>query len=213
MAYSHFSGSKNAFKHVCFGISCIISLNKSDLPGAAPELPCWNIVQNKSETNMGKNPTFFTLLLPLIWGVCSFISYYFPGDEYALYFFSSIVGTWIAFLIDIGDIHQPLVPLSIAVTGATILSCVGFLMDRLRVERILWASWLVLFSVVIFFDSIHMYPDLNKALSKNGSVWAYILFSINMGLYISVVLSVAFTGLRKLVVKDKPGQGRKASAD
>ncbi len=67
---------------------------------------------------MSKPNTFYVWLVPLLWAGCSLIHFRFPGDEYGLYAFSSIAGSWIAILVSFGDIHNPMIPISIAVTGA-----------------------------------------------------------------------------------------------
>ena len=74
------------------------------------------------------------------------------------------------------------------------MSGIGFLMDRACVRKLLWATLFVFFFGIILFWSINTYPTLEKALRKNGSWWAYIFFSINIAIYISVLLSAMVTG-------------------
>jgi len=76
---------------------------------------------------------FFIWIIPVIWAACSLIHFNFPGDEYYLYAFASIAGSWIVFIISFGDIHNPVVPISIALTGAIIMLGIGFLMDKTKI--------------------------------------------------------------------------------
>jgi hypothetical protein len=134
---------------------------------------------------------FYTWLLPLIWAGCSLVHFRFPGDEYGLYALASAAGTWIAFIFPFGDIHNPAMPLSIAVTGALVMAAAGYVMDRLRICRLFWAIGFAVSAAALLGMSIHAYPSVEKALSKNGSWQAYILFSVNMGLYCSVMAALS----------------------
>ncbi len=67
---------------------------------------------------MNKKRLSYTFLLPALWGVCSFLGYFHPGDEYGLWALSSMAGIWIAYFIKIGDIHNLMIPAGIALTGS-----------------------------------------------------------------------------------------------
>jgi len=135
---------------------------------------------------------FFTLVLPALWVSVSFVSYFHPGDEYAMYAYSNIIGVWPFFLFQPPDVHGLLFPTMVAVTGGVSIAIVGFGLDKLRVNRWFWGvSWIVL-SILLFVFSINQYPTIQKALSKNGSWTAYIAGAMNCALYLSVLLSAAF---------------------
>lgn len=51
--------------------------------------------------------------------------------------------------------------------------------------------------------TINSYQSIERALGKNGSWWAYIFGSLNLGLYASVILSVIITLIVKLFEKKK----------
>src|ERR1041384_1068160 len=83
---------------------------------------------------------FFLMYLPLAWGACSLVHFGFPGDEYGLYFVSSLAGSWICFFIQIGDIRQWWIPWSIAATGFVVMAGVGFALVRLAIQRRVWLA-------------------------------------------------------------------------
>jgi uncharacterized membrane protein len=67
----------------------------------------------------------------------------------------------------------------------------------------LWFVLYITLAAVILAITINSYPSIERALSKNGSWWAYILGSLNLGLYASVILSVIITLIVKLFEKKK----------
>lgn len=138
----------------------------------------------------------FVWLLPFLWAVCSVMSFRFPGDEYGLYAISSMVGTWIVMVVDMpGDIHHPAFWISITVTGAIIMSLAGLVLSLLRAKIKLWLILYIAAAVLFFAVALSGYPSIERALSKNGSLWAYIFSSLNMGLYASVVLCGIVSGI------------------
>jgi hypothetical protein len=152
---------------------------------------------------MEKKWRFFVWLLPVLWGGCSLLHYHFPGDEYGMYGISSIVGVWAIFIVKVGDVNHPMFPASIAVAGAIIMAGVGWFMDWMRIWRKLWGIIFAICAIGVFVLSVLSYPSIEKALSKNGSWWAYILFSINIGVYLSVILTVNLTCIGRLWKKIK----------
>ncbi|MBN2309507.1 MAG: hypothetical protein JXR94_11080 [Candidatus Hydrogenedentes bacterium] len=132
---------------------------------------------------------FFVWLVPLLWATCSYVHYHYPGDEYALYAIGSIAAIWIVPLVHIGDIHNPLFPLSITLAGAVVMAAAGWIMDRLRTHRRLWAALYAGAAAAILCASLLAFPSIDRAIRKNGSMAAYVLFAANAGLYVSVVLA------------------------
>jgi hypothetical protein len=144
----------------------------------------------------------YVWLLPLLWSVCSLLSFEFPGDEYGIYAVSSMAGTWALFLFNIqGDIHKFAFRGTITATGIIVILIAGFILAKLRVKLKLWFVLYITLAVVIMVLTINSYPSFEKALSKNGSLWAYLFGSLNMGLYASVILSVIITLIVKLFKK------------
>jgi len=147
---------------------------------------------------------FWVFLLPAIWAPVSFISYYHPGDEYALYAISNIIGLWFYLIIKNTSLMIPiqsiLFPITLALAGGIIMALIGFGADKLQINRRLWLSlWLVLF-ILVFIFSVNSYPTLAKALSKNGSWTAYAASSLNIALYLSIIFA-AVTRLIHLKIK------------
>ena len=134
-------------------------------------------------------------MIPLIWGICSLLQYREPGDEYALYAMSSFVGVWVLFLTRNGDVNSVLFPLSITLAGTIVMFLIGLWMDKVRIRKITWITIFIISILTIFLISINAYPNIARALSKNGSWGAYIFFSINMGLHTSIFLSFVGKGI------------------
>ena len=70
------------------------------------------------------------------------------------------------------------------------MAVVGLLLDLLRAPR----RWLVIpwgvIAVLICVATIGSYPSYQRAMSKNGSLQAYIFFSLNIGLYVTCLLTL-----------------------
>ena len=137
---------------------------------------------------------FHTLLVPLAWAGCSLVHYRHPGDEYAMYAISSIAGSWVLFLVPVGDIHNLLIPISVALVGGTVMAGLGWGLSGLRVRPVLWGILFVVASVTLLMLSINAYPSIERALAKNGSWWAYACSSIEVGMYAAGLLSALVTG-------------------
>jgi len=143
----------------------------------------------------------FVWLLPLIWTICSLLSFRFPGDEYALYVISSIAGVWITFVVQLANINSPFFLFVVTTVGALVMAVVGFLLAKLRIKLSLWLICFVISAVVICIVTINSYPSFDRAIRKNGSLFAYIFSSINLGLYCAVVLSAIIQPLCRLSKK------------
>ena len=115
-----------------------------------------------------------------------------------------MAGTWAVFLLNIqGDIHKFAFRGTITTAGIIVMLITGFILAKLRVKMKLWFTLYITLVVVILAITINSYPSIEKALSKNGSWWAYIFGSLNLGLYASVILSVIITLIIKLFEKNK----------
>jgi hypothetical protein len=135
----------------------------------------------------------FMLLLPIVWAVISLIHFRFPGDEYALWATSSIVGTWPCFFIQVGDINNSWLLWMVALNGGLLMAGAGWVQVRLRVAVWLWVGLFVVAGAGWFAFQLQQYPSVERALAKNGSWWAYLLSSCLMGMYSAWVLSLFCT--------------------
>lgn len=144
---------------------------------------------------MKRSRWFFVVMVPLAWSVCSLVHFNHPGDEYGLYFVGSAIGSWSALVLPFDDIHNPLLRGSIALTGGVLMAGVGFWLDRMRVRSGLWICVFGIAIPVTLFLAINAYPSTDAALRKNGSWSAYLCFSIQIAMYVAVVVCAQFAGL------------------
>lgn len=141
---------------------------------------------------------FYSWLLPLFWAVCSYLHHYYPGDENGMWLLSSAAGLWIAPVAFLGGASKAAIAVGIAVAGALVMAPIGYAMDFFHVRKLLWAILFPICALTVFVAAIMSYPSIERAVSKNGSWWAYILFSINIGIYISIILSAILTLIIRL---------------
>jgi hypothetical protein len=96
--------------------------------------------------------------------------------------------------------------------GAPIIALAGWCMDRVRVRWWVWLPlWLAL-AATICITSILDYPSYQRAISKNGSLQAYVLFGSNFSLMLtSLFLLVGFgffaipRAIRRWKLRQEPG--------
>lgn len=142
----------------------------------------------------------YTWLVPLLWAVSSLLSLRFPGDEYGLYTVSSIAGVWGYLLFrPSGSPSNTLFWLTITIAGMLVMSVFGFVLSKLRAKIVLFGAIYAAAAIVFCVFLICSYPSFEKAISKNGSLWAYVFSSMNLGLYVSVILTAIISGISKLV--------------
>jgi len=141
---------------------------------------------------------FYVTVLPVVWATAAIVSYFHPGDEYGLFVFSTIAGSWVCFVMhNIGHLRDVL--WIIVVAGVAILAILGFVMDRLRVSKRVWGVLFGLSFVVVLVLSLRQYPSLDRAIRKNGSITAYVAGACNIGLYLSIVLAFIAKGIAAAV--------------
>lgn len=137
---------------------------------------------------------FYVVLVPVLWVSGVWIGFQFPGDEYALWVISALPGAWIGFVLtDVGDLGAFLPKVLLA--GGLILVGVGWVMDRLRVPFRPWALGVLLGTVGLCFQTIGEFPSYARAISKNGSLAAYVLFGWNLSVVLASVIGIAITSL------------------
>ena len=93
------------------------------------------------------------------------------------------------------------------------MAVIGFLMDRVRIRKTIWAILFVVAALVAFVMSIKSYPTIERALSKNGSWWAYIFFSVNVGLYFGILLSFLEKGLEGVLKRTRKATNKELNSD
>jgi hypothetical protein len=155
---------------------------------------------------MNSNRWFFLLAVPVGWAAMSLLHFHFPGDEYGLWAVSSMAGTWSLFILpNVGDIHQPWIRLCVAGVGALVMAGTGWVLWRLGVRKRLWVPVWLAASAILLFWALQSYPNLERALAKNGSWTAYILSSLLLGMYAATVISAIVTPSIRLKFSTRPG--------
>lgn len=137
-------------------------------------------------------------LLPLIWTACSWLNFHHPGDEYAGWACGSVAGIWVLFIIgNVGDTGGLLFPVLAA--GALVIAIFGWIMDKMRIAVPATIAALLVMAATICTAELLSYPSLARAISKNGSLLAYVLPAVNLGLCIAALLIPCVIGLYRLV--------------
>jgi hypothetical protein len=156
---------------------------------------------------------FYVWLVPLMWTLISWANAYFPGDEYALSALGSIAGLWILFIVEnTGSFWN--IFWKVLVTGAVTMAIVGLVLDLLRAPRRLWAVGLVIAAIGICMFTITSYPSYQKAMSKHGSLPAYVFLSLNLGLYVSSALMLVVAPIARIWKRPyPPGHCRRCGYD
>jgi len=140
----------------------------------------------------GRYP-FYLWLIPLVWAIGTTAQHRFPGDENALYILSAIPGFWVAPIFMLAHISKEAIPLGVVLAGLPVVVLVGWMLERLGVPKLLWVFLFVSLSVAICHLTVTSYPSIERAIGANGSLWAYRLLGVNLGLYLSVPLSIVAT--------------------
>ena len=128
-------------------------------------------------------------LVPSLWSVCAFGSWHHPGDEYGMFIVSVLPCVWLAIVFDYGHLSEAY--LMLIASGALLMACLGYLLDRLPVSRRLWSAVYLVASLGWFAWMLWQFPTLKAAIAKNGSISAYAFLGANLGLYVSVLVFLA----------------------
>jgi hypothetical protein len=134
----------------------------------------------------------FVWLVPVLWMGGVALGYKHPGDEYGLWVISALPGMWIGWVLgSVGDIGSFLPKLLLA--GGLVMGGLGWLMDRLRVPFLAWCLGVGLGTVGIALQALSHYPTWEKAMSKNGSLTAYVCFGWNLSIALATILGLLLT--------------------
>jgi hypothetical protein len=139
----------------------------------------------------------YAWLLPVVWTAVAWSNFAYPGDEYGGFGLGSLAGLWIIAIIDSITDPNRMLPL-ILIAGAVTVAAAGALMDKLRVP---WIPFLVLWmgaAAALFLWWFVSFPSVERALAKNGSYQAYVLPSINIGLYIATITMLLATSIYRV---------------
>jgi hypothetical protein len=141
----------------------------------------------------------FLWLLPLLWALVMVGARIHRGDEYGKFLIAALPA-W-----PLGLLFRELVPwrttmlVDAWICGIPLLALIGWGMDRARASLGLFlATWLVL-AAVMAFAGVREHATLGKAISKNGSLWAYVFsglgFMAPVAAFLALVLALMRRGL------------------
>ena len=135
-----------------------------------------------------KRKVFYIWKLPLLWCLITVASFFHSGDEHDLFAFGAVAGTWICFFYPFKTLASALFP--VLVIGAGFFCLMGMALDRLRVGKS-WFGMLWLVGTILLFVGVYYgrYGSFARMTSKEGSVLAVVIFSGNLGLCVSVIVS------------------------
>lgn len=145
-------------------------------------------------------------LVPALWLANSYVSSEHPGDEYGMFFVGALAGSWLVMIFgNAGTVQQAM--FHVLILGTIVMAAMGLLLTLLRASRVLWIATLVLVAAAIVTQSLLSYPSLQRAISKNGSITAYVCLGVNFGSYVATVVSlVVAIPMRLLERRPRPGR-------
>ena len=157
-----------------------------------------------------KEKVIFFLIIPIVWMISSVCSYHYPGDEYFLYYAGSIVGTKI--LDSIGTVHlNNYLPFIGVLVSLPSILLITYILYKLRLNwKLILSLWLVV-TVALCLSAILDFPSYAKAISKNGSLQAYIFAAINFALYWVLFFAILIKTVILLICKVKKQGNRSQS--
>jgi hypothetical protein len=144
---------------------------------------------------MSSRPRFFSWVLPILWGTIATFSFRYPGDEYGLFGVGSLSGLWALWLFP--SLHQGVSPDRIfpvvLVAGVATMAVLGFLLDLLRCSRVAFViTWLAA-ATILLAHVLSLFENYERALAKNGSPQAYVLYAANLSLLFASLLLLLIT--------------------
>jgi hypothetical protein len=86
------------------------------------------------------------------------------------------------------------------------MAVLGILLDLLRARRWWWLGLWAAVAVALLGTTLADYPSYQRAMSKNGSLGAYIYFSLNAGLTVASLIMLVVAALLPLFRRgSRPG--------
>lgn len=139
----------------------------------------------------------YRLTIPWVWLVTAIISWRHPGDEYGLFGIanglpSAMVSLWIIPGLGL----NPSFALMIACSAISMI-LLSWILDRLRVPVILLLPLYLSIAAFLVYSALSGYESYQRALSKNGSLTAYVSAASNLGLFLSAVLCILIFSVRR----------------
>lgn len=139
----------------------------------------------------------YAWFLPLLWTTIAWNNFTHRGDEYGSFFSGSLAGLWIIAIVGSAGSTGRSAAL-VVIAGAGTLAVAGWLLDKLRAPFIPWSVLSLVTAAGLFTWWLGSFPTLERALAKNGSLEAYILPALNLGLTFATVVMFVTIGLYRL---------------
>lgn len=137
---------------------------------------------------------FHRVSLPLLWSLATIGSFKYPGDEYGMLVGGAIAGFWPLFFVpSVGHVDS-VMPVVLLLGTATML-LLGWALDWARAPRLAWMLVWAALGAALCWRMLAVYPSLARAVSKNGSLAAYLFTSLNFSLYLTSLLLIPVTRL------------------
>ena len=143
---------------------------------------------------------FFVWLLPSLWSLCAFGSWYHPGDEHMMVCGSVLISMWIPVFFEVGSMDETHFFALLTAFGASTIAILGFFLDRLPVSRRLCVSFYIITSIFLL-----------GCFTQPGSIW-YGYCAANLSMYLTVTLCLiggTILGLCRRFDENKAGNPSK----
>jgi hypothetical protein len=136
---------------------------------------------------------FYTVCLPVVWGITSLVNFHYPGDEYGLWGLGSLAGLWmlwpVSWFRSSGAAIEAVPP--VVGAGVITMAALGWMMDKFRCPLLPFlAVWFASTATLVHY-ALAEFPSYERAMMKNGSLWAYLLSSLNLCLLAVTVAMIA----------------------
>jgi hypothetical protein len=135
-------------------------------------------------------PLRFTWLLPGWFAVGAALGSIWPGHGEQLFCLGSLPGIWACFLVEGGRSAAALL-LPTLLGGAPILLLLGWLLDRMRADVVVFAVTALLAAAVAGYVLLQGYADVEHAIDHHGSFAAFAVCALQLGSYVGVLVTFA----------------------
>ncbi|NLD61581.1 hypothetical protein GX645_03915 [Candidatus Sumerlaeota bacterium] len=136
----------------------------------------------------------YVWLLPLLWSVCSLLSYYyFPGTDKFMWLVGSLAGFWwVLFVRSVVEFGAWWIPYVTVLCGAFVMALPGFCLDRYRLNlKVFLAVWWLPF-LAVTTQLVMRNGSVAEAVAKHGSFVSFICAGFNLSLIATALLAIAW---------------------
>jgi len=142
---------------------------------------------------------FYIRWIPLLWLTLTIIGYFYPGDEYFLYGWGSILAFQGLFLVRLFGNNNLGHLIPVLFSGVLLCILLAYGMDKYKIKFGRFCIFMFIASAIAFTWVYYATGgSFEKMRYKAGSYLAGIVFSLNIGLTISVIGSLFYVFVRNL---------------